>query len=70
MNVQKRRPVWPPPDRNPLKKQSSLPETARAKKQLEFEEYMRHHAGVHIPPSYHAPPGTQYYEVQYEIMGN
>ena len=60
------KPVWPPPERSQLKKQSSLPETR--KKLLEFEEYMRHHAGIHVPPTYHAPPGTQYYETQYELV--
>lgn len=66
ITVGRMKPVWPPPDRGQLKKQSSLPETK--KKLLEFEEYMRHHAGIHVPPTYHAPPGTQYYETAYELV--
>ncbi|XP_074598020.1 uncharacterized protein LOC141852788 [Brevipalpus obovatus] len=67
-NVQRKQPVWPPPERNLIKNQPEFNESSGSRKNLEFNEYMQHRAGTHIPRTYHTPPNTQYYEVQYELV--
>lgn len=60
---------WPPPDsiRGRFTKQSSLPETAKAKRYLEFDEHVKIHANINVPPCYRAPPGTQYFHSDDDI---
>jgi len=67
-NISRIKPVWPPPDTKTLVKQSYSPDDeTKTKRTFEFDEHMRHQVPIHIPPTYRAPPGTQFYEVQYEL---
>ena len=66
-NITRINPVWPPPETKTIVRQSSPDDPTKPRRAFEEDEHLRHRIPVHIPPTYRAPPGTQYYEVQYEL---